>query len=82
MIVTVDPVTKDRNGRTIATIFVDGVNVNKEMVRQGHCWVYRRYVKDDAYFDLGTEARKAKAGLWSLPEASRVPPREWRKRSH
>jgi len=36
--VTIDPVTKDRYGRTVAIVFVDGESVNKALVQQGHCW--------------------------------------------
>jgi endonuclease YncB( thermonuclease family) len=77
--VTIDPVTKDRYGRTVATVIVEGENVNKMMVQQGHCWVYRRYVQDPEFFDLENEARTGKRGLWSLLETERVPPWEWRK---
>ncbi|MES9907196.1 MAG: thermonuclease family protein [Candidatus Thiodiazotropha sp.] len=78
--VNVFPVTEDRYGRTVATIFVDGINVNKAMVQDGHCWVYRRYVQDINFYDLENEARAARRGLWSIPETDRVPPWEWRRK--
>jgi endonuclease YncB( thermonuclease family) len=78
--VTIQPVTQDRYGRTVATVLVDGENVNKALVQQGHCWVYRKYVQDTEFFDLENEAREYKLGLWGLPEAERVPPWEWRRR--
>jgi micrococcal nuclease len=78
--VTIDPVTQDRYGRTVGTVLVDGDNVNKAMVQQGYCWVYQKYARDSEFFDLENEAREAKRGLWSLPEAQRVPPWEWRQR--
>ncbi len=45
---TVDlrPVTIDRYGRTVGHLFVGSLNVNKQMVRTGHAWVYKRYMKD------------------------------------
>lgn len=45
---TVDlrPVTIDRYGRTVGHLFIGSMNVNKEMVRMGNAWVYRRYMKD------------------------------------
>ncbi|RLA19575.1 MAG: nuclease [Gammaproteobacteria bacterium] len=39
-------VTIDRYGRTVGHLFVGSLNVNKEMVRTGNAWVYRRYMKD------------------------------------
>ena len=30
--------TKDRYGRTIGVVFVDGQNVNTELIRQGMAW--------------------------------------------
>ena len=40
------PVTIDRYGRTVGHLFIGSLNVNKEMVRTGNAWVYRRYMKD------------------------------------
>jgi endonuclease YncB( thermonuclease family) len=77
--VTIDPVTKDRYGRTVATVLVDGKNVNKALVQEGHCWVYRKYVQDSEFFDLENEAKANKRGLWGLSETERMPPWEWRK---
>jgi endonuclease YncB( thermonuclease family) len=68
----------DRYGRTVGRVFVDGTDVNAAMVRQGAAWVYRQYAKDQSLFALEAEARQAKRGLWSLPEAERQPPWEWR----
>ena len=36
-------ITKDRYGRTVAELFVDGVNVGQEVVRNGYGKVHRRY---------------------------------------
>jgi len=71
----------DRYGRTVGRITVDGVDVNAEMVRRGAAWVYRKYAKDQSLFTIEKQARDAKAGLWALPEADRMPPWEWRKMS-
>ncbi len=78
---TVEPVTTDRYGRTVAEVFVNGVHVNRQMVRDGNAWVYRKYATDDTLYDLENQARSEKRGLWSLPEADRVPPWEWRRQS-
>ena len=58
----------DRNGRLIGVIFnADGLNVNKEMVRLGMAWHYKKYSDDMSYDLLEKEARKNKLGLWIDP---------------
>lgn len=49
------------------------------MVRQGAAWVYRQYVTDRSLFNAENEARIARLGIWSLPEAERMEPWEWRR---
>ena len=61
---------------------MNGVDVNAELVRQGAAWVYQQYVKDQSLYALETEAKAAQRGLWSLPEAERTPPWEWRHLGH
>ena len=39
---------------------------------------YRKYAQDQALYRLEEQAKAAKRGLWSLPEAERMPPWEWR----
>ena len=69
----------DRYGRTVGRVYVGGVDVNAEMVKQGAAWVYRQYAKDPSLYRLEAEAKAAKRGLWGLPEAERCPPWDWRK---
>lgn len=69
----------DRYGRTVARAYVGSTDVNSELVAQGAAWVYRQYSKDKSLIGLEDQARKAKLGLWALPESERVPPWEWRK---
>lgn len=68
----------DRYGRTVARVTCDGVDANREQIRRGLAWVYRKYSRDAALLDVEAEAREAKRGLWSEPDA--VPPWEWRRR--
>ncbi len=74
-------VDTDRYGRTVGTVWVDGRNVNAEMVRAGHAWVYRQYLRDRSLLAVEDEARRARRGLWRLPEAERVPPWVWRRQA-
>lgn len=68
---------KDRNGRWIGEIFYNNQNLNKELVRNGLAWHYKRYSKSANYADLETSARKKKVGLWR--DKDPVAPWNWRK---
>ena len=79
-LVDVHPVTIDRYSRTVAHLYVGDLRVNREMVRTGNAWVYRRYLKDKTLLDAESEARQNGRGLWGLPEAQRMAPWEWRRK--
>ncbi|MDK2743488.1 MAG: thermonuclease family protein [Nitrospira sp. BO4] len=78
--VTIQPTGKDRYGRTLATVMLrDGKNLNRELVKEGWCWWYRKYAPDYAVLQtLEAEAHLAKKGLWV--DANPVPPWIWRKK--
>ena len=69
--------TKDRYGRTVGVVFVDGLNVNHELVKQGIAWVYRKYTSDKRLYALESEAKQSKRGLWL--QENPIPPWEWRR---
>jgi len=79
--VTVDVLDTDPYRRKVARVhrLPDGLDINAEVVRTGHAWVYRRYVRDESLFDLEKAARERRAGLWGLPESQRTPPWEYRR---
>ena len=68
---------KTRDGRTLGTLYVGGVDINLEQVKRGNAWVYREYCKDCRYWDAEKEARDRKVGLWI--EDNPTPPWEYRK---
>ncbi len=74
----VEPITVDRYGREVVELYVDGIHVNRRMVREGNAWVYQRYAVDEELRDLESAARSERAGLWALPEPERIPPWAWR----
>ena len=78
-IVQIKVETIDRYGRTIGKIFLDNQNINKEMVKLGHAWVYIQYARDKTLFDLEKNAKENQLGLWALPETQRIAPWEWRR---
>ena len=75
---------KDRYGRILGTVYVDGREVNLEMLRAGMAWHYKKYDSTLAYAQAETEARAAKRGLWqeknpTEPEVFRKAKREGKK---
>ena len=56
---------RDRYGRTIAVVYVNGQNVNEEMVKNGNAWWYQEYDKKDTKMQAYQEnAKKNKLGLF------------------
>jgi endonuclease YncB( thermonuclease family) len=80
--VELEVVTQDAFKRMVAVVWTvrDGkrVNINDTLLRQGHAWALRRYMRDPRYCDLEAEARDQKLGLWALPVADWIYPPEWR----
>ena len=72
----------DRYGRTLGVIYIDGKNVNLELVKAGLAEVYRGKpapgFDNDPYQKAEDEARRAGAGMWTLGDKY-ISPREWRK---
>lgn len=56
----------DRNGRMIAEIYTNEKTcLNKEMLKAGLGWHYKKYSTNAEYGQLEDIARKKKIGLWS-----------------
>jgi endonuclease YncB( thermonuclease family) len=76
--VTVEIVDKDKYGRLVGDVFLpDAMNLNREIVKAGYAWWYRKYSQDQLLGRLEEDARRARRGLWQ--DKSPVPPWEWRK---
>jgi micrococcal nuclease len=80
--VTIKEYGHDRYGRTLAVVFLDGKNVNLEMVKAGFAEVYRgEHAKgfDPApYLETEKKARAEWKGMW-IQGDKYVSPREWRR---
>ena len=74
----VEFVELDRYGREVSRVFVDDVCIACELVRGGHAWAYRKYLRDKRLLALEAEARSARRGLWAQPAHTFVPPWDWR----
>ena len=76
--VRLEPNTVDDYGRLVATVWLGNRDINRELVRQGHAWVYRRYLEDRTLIPEEAAAKSAGRGLWGAENP--VPPWEWRRR--
>ncbi len=68
---------KDRYRRVLGHVSCGPFEANTEQVRRGFAWVFVRYVrKNSPLFELQSQAKLERRGLWTEPGA--VPPWEWR----
>ena len=72
----------DRYGRVLGVVFVDGKNVNLEIIKAGLAEVYRGKpaggLNLEPYWNAEAEAKKAGIGMWSLGDKY-MSPKEWRR---
>lgn len=76
--VSLQVVTQDRYERLVAVVYLGNEDVNQWLVRQGHAWAYRAYLRDPQYCVAEGEAREARRGLWGLRGGVPLAPWEWR----
>jgi endonuclease YncB( thermonuclease family) len=72
--VELEPVSQDQYSRMVAVVHAAGRNINRELVRNGHAWAYRRYLRraDRELCSLEHQARRAHTGMWAAT-ASHAP---------
>lgn len=81
--VLVESDKRDRYGRDLGKIILDGKDINLEQVKAGMAWWYRYYKKQQsqadqvAYEAAEDFAKTERLGLWADP--SPINPYEWRK---
>jgi endonuclease YncB( thermonuclease family) len=74
---------RDRYGRILGTVYVDGADVGLSMLRAGWAWYYKQYERDlplsrrMQYAEAEGEARLQAVGLWV--DFAPVPPWQWRR---
>ena len=80
--VNVETEKRDRYGRQIGKVLVDGLDVNLVQVERGMAWFYRQYQREQSpndrrLYEAAEDAAKAgKRGLWRDVEP--VPPWDFR----
>ncbi len=65
--VTVDVVEIDAHRRVVGIVRRAGADINREMVRSGYAWAYRRFLSApyaSVYIEAEREARERRLGLW------------------
>ena len=68
----------DRNKRLIAEVILqNGANLNKELIKNGLAWHFKKYSTDKNYSELELQARQNRIGLWA--ESDPIAPWDWRK---
>jgi endonuclease YncB( thermonuclease family) len=73
----IEVVDTDRYGRLVATLCVDDENINRRLVKEGHAWVYRKYLRDTSLIKLVARAKSSRTGLWSSNNV--IEPSDWRR---
>lgn len=67
----------DKNGRLVAEVIRNGLNVNQEMIKSGFAEMYSLFMPDkekfNLYKDLQVGSQTAKAGMWSQDTAYQSP---------
>lgn len=72
--VLIEPVSQDRYERMLAVLYLDDANLNRDLLRLGHAWAYRRYLRaaDRIFCDIEHAARRQLSGVWGQ-DAPRAP---------
>lgn len=77
---------KDKYGRIVGKIIVDGVDVNLEQIKAGMAWHYKKYQKEQLVADRSIYAhaeelaRENNLGLWQ--DEGKIPPWDFRKQQN
>ena len=67
---------RDQHGRLLGTLWLDDRNLNRELVAEGHAWVFGGFSPDPDLVDAEEAARRARRGLWAADQP--VSPSQWR----
>ncbi|GEM_PF-1353462 len=73
----IEVVDTDRYGRLVATLWVGDENINRRLVKEGHAWVYLKYLRDTSLLKLEARAKSTRTGLWSSSDV--IEPSDWRR---
>jgi len=66
----------DQHGRLLGTLWIDDRDINREMVAEGHAWVFGGISPDPDLVEAESAARRERRGLWAGGHAEE--PSQWR----
>ena len=75
----IEPETIDQYGRTVGMVLVNGENINRQIVAEGHGWVFKKYCTAEYcadWLNLEAKAKAARIGLWE--DENPTAPWDWR----
>lgn len=75
--VLVKVVSCDQYGRYVGKIYLNGKDINGEMIRSGYAWHYNHFDSNPVYAGFMLDAQRSNRGLWQ--EAHPTPPWIFRK---
>lgn len=67
----------DRYGRILGTIYLGGIDINLQILRDGYAWHYKHFDATPSYSAAEIAAQSAKRGLWAT--TAHIHPHLWRK---
>ncbi|MCT7551957.1 thermonuclease family protein [Aliarcobacter butzleri] len=62
--VKVEYKSTDKYKRILGTIYYNNTDINLQQVKDGFAWVYKKYSKNQDYYNSEKLARENKKGLW------------------
>jgi endonuclease YncB( thermonuclease family) len=78
--IKLDIMAVDQYKRSVGIVYLNGKNINQEMVAEGYAWAYRQYLDRphaSEYIELEEQARAKRLGLWE--QSNPRPPWEFRR---
>ena len=70
-------VTRDKYGRTVGVLLLNGVNLNLNQVQAGFAAAYPKYCAEPVYYQAQDDAQTQRRGIWREAGAQQQP-WEWR----
>ena len=66
---------RDRDGRMIGRVYFEDRDISRELIAEGHAWVYRQSKANSNLVEAEKSARSKRLGLWRRDNP--VPPWNW-----
>lgn len=75
--VSIKVLSCDQYGRYVGKIYLNGKDINGEMIRSGYAWHYYHFDSNPVYAGFMLDAQRSNRGLWQ--EVHPTPPWIFRK---